>query len=282
MIVHLCACHRIHNLCLMSRPFWWVDQASSGFWQASRSFLSFSWSPLHFLRITICEILVKNCKTRYFRMSVFESPWPKLPRGVLKNKKNIRKISAVSPLPLKVGCCIDLAQRQAKAQVQMPFHSKPPISCALFFFLTLFSGCFIHHGDVFSPPKGGIFGREFLDALQAALGEKKHLQKKQKDAPTSGIQVSEVVFHLIRWTLRTFHWRLLHLCLFICWACWPPNVKLLLLRLKSQAGTRPIIRYWIVMIHHDSSWMASMTLLPLGCSSKSPAPKTSIRFAFAI
>lgn len=51
--------------------------------------------------------------------------------GITLAKTAKRQISDVSPLPLKVGCCIDLSQRQAKAQVQMPFHSKPPISCAL-------------------------------------------------------------------------------------------------------------------------------------------------------
>lgn len=196
MIVHLCACHRIHNLCLMSRPFWWVDQASSGFWQASRSFLSFSWSPLHFLRITICEILVNNCKTRYFRMSVFESPWPKLPGGVLKNKKNLRKISAVSPLPLKVGCCIDLAQRQAKAQVQMPFHSKPPISCALFFSHPFFQVVLFTMGMFFPHQKGAFLEGNFWMPCKQHL-EKKNAFKKTKKMP---LQVE------YKWVKLSFTW----------------------------------------------------------------------------
>ena len=268
------------------QPFWRVDQASSGFWQASRSLLSFFWSPLHFLRITICQILVKNWKNDIsgcLSLNHLGQNWKEVSFKTRKTSANFGWTSMVSsdwssyqtPLPVKIRCWIDLSQRQAKAQVQMPFHSKPPISCALD--LTFFE-VVTKPWWFFSQQKGHVWKGIFGCLVSSTWGEKKNLQKKQKDAPTSGIQLSEVVFHLILWTLRTFHWSWWFLCLFICWACWPPNVKMQLLPLKSQAGTPPKIRYWIGMIHHDSSWIiASMTLLPPGSSSKSPAPRTPIR-----
>ena len=193
MILHLCTYIYVHvtrKTQLMSyvQPFWRVDQASSGFWQASRSLLSFFWSPLHFLRITICQILVKNWKKHIsgcLSLNHLGQNWKEVSFKTRKTSANFGWTSMVSsdwssyqtPLPVKIRCWIDLSQRQAKAQVQMPFHSKPAISCALD--LTFFE-VVTKPWWFFSQQKGHFWKGIFGCLVSSTWGEKKTFKKNKK------------------------------------------------------------------------------------------------------
>ena len=189
IIIPPCAFHSIQHTQLMSyvQPFWRVDQVSSGFWQASRSLLSFFWSPFALPANRNLSDSGEKLKKPIFQDVCLWITLAKTAKRCLKTRKTSanfptgRHISRT--LPVKIRCWIDLSQRQAKAQVQVPFHSKPPISCALdltFFEVTK------THGDGFFPTNFGAFleGNFGMPMVSTTWGgEKNNLPKKTKRCP---------------------------------------------------------------------------------------------------